>query len=162
MEIDDRYLAGFFDGEGCIGIACRGKTNGSLALTCTLTNTHLPTIKMIHTFYGGNIESQTSVNSRGTGAHWRNKHRVSWGGAKNVKAFLEIIRPYVIAKRDQVDFMFDVFFPYYEATLIPRTQNSGIKGRLVVSDEVVARRKTLAKQLSAIKRIEYAIPEKTN
>jgi hypothetical protein len=96
------YLAGFFDGEGCITVQTR--RTGAFSPMAFLTNSHLPTLVEIQESFGGSL--------RACGP-WPNKttqqltiYRLAWHG----KAALELLQqllPYLRAKREQADFLIE-------------------------------------------------------
>ena len=51
-DISLAYLAGFFDGEGCVTVG----NNGSLVLG--IVNTHLPILNMFKSVFGGSVASR--------------------------------------------------------------------------------------------------------
>ena len=100
------YVAGLFDGEGCIRIdeydikanATRPKAYRRTQLRVMLNMTHFPTIRALYDQFGGMI-------TRSDGSHRRNpRHAIrydwtSWSG--QAAEFLEQILPFMIAKREQ-------------------------------------------------------------
>jgi hypothetical protein len=82
------YLAGFFDGEGSIGI-----TGGSLC--ARISNTYRPILERFQKIFGGTI----SVHSMGD-----EKSRLSWvwtSYGDTAQTALEILEPYLVEKRTQ-------------------------------------------------------------
>jgi len=147
MKITPQWLAGFLDGEGCITIA---KYTNRKTARCShftpsvnIVNTDLPTLLAIQKVFGG------TLHSKGKNKHinWKQGWALHWTGSNKVKTILEVIRPYVISKRDQVEFMLDVWLPRFSRT----KKGRGIR----VSDEEVANRLSLSNQLSLLKKRNY-------
>lgn len=102
------YLAGLFDGEGCVSIASRphhtvDKRNGRevtwkrTSMQISIANTNLSLMKWLVANFGGVYYSMTPQDERC-------KPRYSWQpkGAKNRENFLLGILPYLVIKREQV------------------------------------------------------------
>jgi hypothetical protein len=86
--ISHEYLAGFFDGEGCITLGSNG------GLTVSIVNTSLPVLwKFEESFLGTISERKQKVNKKQY--QWR-----AYG--ENAKEFLECMLPHLIDKKDQV------------------------------------------------------------
>jgi hypothetical protein len=83
------YVAGFFDGEGCISIAKNG------AVDVRITNTSKAVLVKIQTWFGGSINNRTQkVN--------KTQYVYSLYGDEAIE-FLTILKPYLIEKAPQVD-----------------------------------------------------------
>lgn len=100
--LSKEYVAGFFDGEGHIGITIAGK-NKQCTLRLTFVNTNREVLEMIRLAYGGNIHSTSTSNS------WTPSYRPDWKPSWQLKlSFSEIkrlvvdIQPYVIVKAAQI------------------------------------------------------------
>lgn len=93
------YIAGFFDGEGCIG-AYVDKTNQSkIRLMTFLTNTNLEILIKMKQVFGGSIikNKKKKIN-----------HKDSWNwniySRNELKMLFEKIIPYSIVKRQQLEY----------------------------------------------------------
>jgi hypothetical protein len=97
MNISKQYIAGFFDGEGSIGIYGRkNRYNGACLrtqLTQNKTQESLYILSNLKEVYGGNISEQKTL-SGGIKYNWQLN-------PKGVKTFLEDIEPYLICKKPQ-------------------------------------------------------------
>ena len=96
-KITKQYIAGFFDGEGSIGIYSRkDRYNGACLrtqLTQNKTKESFSILSFLKNKYGGNLsEQKTSLN--GIKYNWQLN-------PKGVKKFLEDIEPYLICKKSQ-------------------------------------------------------------
>lgn len=96
-KITKQYIAGFFDGEGSIGIYKRkDRYNGACLRTqLAQTKTRLSTIlfEELKKRYGGNISTDISLSGRVT-YNWQLN-------PKGVPKFLKDISPYLILKKSQ-------------------------------------------------------------
>ena len=95
--ITKEYIAGFFDGEGSIGIYDRKgrycQVCARIQLTQNKTKESLYIIKYLKSQYGGNISKQKSLSGK-TKYNWQLNPR-------GVKKFLKDITPYLILKKTQ-------------------------------------------------------------
>jgi len=82
------YIAGFFDGEGCI----RGTKQGTLSIGAV--NTDVAPLKFIEGIFGGSIYEQPADTVRKSVFHWR------IGGMK-AAVILKFLLPYFIVKKEQ-------------------------------------------------------------
>lgn len=97
MDITLQWLAGFFDGEGCIGLHKGGsRSTANYHPRATITNTDLPTLKAIQVQYGGTIHEATKKGS--TKPCWI----LAWSNQKAL-AFLRLISPHLIVKKSQAE-----------------------------------------------------------
>lgn len=149
MTISAEWLAGFVDGEGCITLY-KGKTtpkrkNVRYSPAVILSNTHLPTLLAIQRCFGGGIYPKTVKN---TPSNWNQGWSLVWSGANRVRELLEKIRPFVITKKEEVEFMLDVW--------LPKVHRVTKKGQpRFLTDEQIQERESLASQLSGFKRRNF-------
>jgi hypothetical protein len=94
------YLAGLFDGEGCVMIA-KKKTRGvspSFGLNVSLSNTDGRVTQLLKQRFGGYVKYAPDR---------RPNHRACYfwclSGARMGAAFLQSIRPYTVIKSEQID-----------------------------------------------------------
>jgi transposase len=95
-RIPVEYAAGFFDGEGYVGVV-RYQRNGAMCLRCTVTNNNRPVLEMFRTTFGGSIRRPDGPGDGG-------KRSWVWcltSGA--AVAFLSAIAPHVVVKQPQVE-----------------------------------------------------------
>ena len=97
MKITLQYIAGFFDGEGCIGIYSKAYRKGTFHLSTQLTQNKTKESKLLMNFlakkFGGNISEQITL-SKDIKYNWQL-------GSDNAVNFLEAILPYLILKKSQ-------------------------------------------------------------
>lgn len=98
-EISWQYIAGFFDGEGCIYQATKhGRQLGHFRLT--ITQTEIEVLEKIKGF----LEHQgikSRLNHIDRGGNCKRCHTVVIDNIANVLPFLRSIQPYTIVKRDK-------------------------------------------------------------
>lgn len=98
MNISKQYIAGFFDGEGSIGLYNRTDKPETYFLRVQLTQNTSPMALLILNYlkdkYGGNISEQKTL-SGGIKLNWQ----LNVGG---LTKFLKDILPYIIIKKEQV------------------------------------------------------------
>lgn len=91
--VSDSYIAGFFDGEGCINLTSRGKT-GQSCLRLYITNTNEKILEIIRLRFGGSIaKSQHRPN-------WKPAYLLAMTG-RIAEKFLFKIGPLLQVKRAQ-------------------------------------------------------------
>jgi len=91
------YCAGFFDGEGCVGIR-KGVRSGTYLKT-SVSNTNLSVIEYIHSLFGGRIE----IHKRGEKIpHYKTCYILEFR-TQEAKKFLEAVKPYCVVKGKQID-----------------------------------------------------------
>lgn len=116
------YIAGFFDGEGCVDIRYRTTHNGRynrFELRCTISQVYRKPLDMIQEIFGGSISPR-----RNKAIHYY----VVTGGLAN--KFLEAIRPFLIVKADEADTALD----FYKIMQISKS-NMHIQGQHRIAKE---------------------------
>src|SRR5262245_42979427 len=94
LHISKQYMAGFFDGEGCVNI---GRTRKNYFVRVLLVNTNLDILLVFQARYGGDTKELS-------GPKTRPKWKQSWCWRLNhIRAvrFLEDILPWLIVKEQQ-------------------------------------------------------------
>ena len=87
------YIAGFFDGEGCIRIKHANQGGNSYYVIAHITNTNELILGMVKNLFGGNIR----VQEKG-----RNKKVFSWSiSTSEAVDFLKTIEPFLNEKQEQ-------------------------------------------------------------
>lgn len=150
LDISAQYLAGFFDGEGCIAfrvgrrVCVDGSKTARISAACSITHTHLPTLKAISNKWGGHIYVHKSKYYDMEKV--RQGYMLHWQTQKSVVEVLLAIQPYVVTKKDQVDFFLAEYVPTMK-------DNIGRKYRL--TKEQTAKRFEVREKLSAMKAVEF-------
>lgn len=96
-ELELAYLAGFFDGEGCIGIYQNGNTKGyflSVQITQNDSATSRPMLEQLRDLWGGSISGRThqSTGNRRLGYTLT---------GDRAAVLLDALLPYLVGKREQ-------------------------------------------------------------
>lgn len=94
-----QYLAGFFDGEGHVGVhKGRGKyTQHDIAIA----NTHEPTIDAISRFLSSQTIKHSKFKRTYTVKHWKTAYKIKVTSIRAGIVFLELILPFLLTKREQ-------------------------------------------------------------
>lgn len=95
--ISSEYIAGFFDGEGCVTIMFSGKTRQA-QLRITITNTDKNVLDEIQKEVGGRVYP---VRGKTIPTHWKQGYHLDLSTDTAYK-LLKRIEPFVIVKRNQV------------------------------------------------------------
>lgn len=92
-----RYMAGFVDGEGCIGFA---KCRSSLYPQVVVVNTNREILEQFKKRFGGDIRPLSKRKS-----NWKIAYswRVNW---QKAVSFIDAIYPYLIIKTAQAELVF--------------------------------------------------------
>jgi intein/homing endonuclease len=93
------YIAGFFDGEGCIRIKESNKGENSFYVIAHLTNSYRPVLDEVQSLFGGAVRKQERTP---------NKTIYNWcvSSAEAVD-FLRTIAPFLKEKRRQAEYAID-------------------------------------------------------
>lgn len=131
------WLAGFFDGEGCISI---GRTRNTILIRVCLTNTNLKVLELIKSYYGGDIW----INSRNAKDHpeWKigYNYRIQWNRAI---VLLKDIYPYLQVKKEVAELAID-FYHSDDCIVVKRpTENAKYRVMKILSPEAVKRRQNI-------------------
>lgn len=90
MSLDIRYIAGFFDGEGSIGMAPKGS---GFLLRISISNVNLEVLTKIKERFGGFINKRPATDK------WKVCYQ--WCASYNVAiAFLEAVLPHLVVKKE--------------------------------------------------------------
>ena len=103
-EAERAYIAGFFDGEGSVGIY---RYRNSFAATVTLVQKNPAVLLWIQSIFGGTlcVKKPEHVVSTETDMCFQ----LRYTSRNDVYVFLHTIRAHIRVKKDQVDAVFDFF-----------------------------------------------------
>jgi len=87
--LSNEYVAGFFDGEGCVSINTTGRC------TISITQKNPEVLYLIQKQYGGNVHCKWKKHFECS--HWLTN------GKQDVIRFLNLIKPYVVVKKKEID-----------------------------------------------------------
>jgi hypothetical protein len=89
-----------------------GKVTQRIAAACTITHTHLPTLKAIQLTWGGNLYiGDMDCPSLKEMANVRQQYILTWARQEEVVNMLKAVQPYSITKRDQIDLFLEEYIP---------------------------------------------------
>ena len=90
------YLAGLFDGEGCISISVKNRKNGTIKheLIVQVSMVDEVPVKMFFDNFGGSFTKSKKDPPKHDIYHWRLS-------SVKAKTFLEIIEPYLLVRQKQ-------------------------------------------------------------
>lgn len=139
MKLSNQYLAGFFDGEGCVYVSKHKgkKKNPYYSCRLSIANTDKRVIDLIEQSYGG-FTQRIAYNNRPNRQPY---YAVEIYKKKHLKEFIKNIRPYSIIKGEQLDLMLE---------LIDRLDKSK-SGKEVSGEEIEWRENTIL-ELKRLKR----------
>lgn len=122
-KLTAEWLAGFFDGEGCVSIR-QGHRTGGFCLKVNLTQANFPLLKAIADKYEAS-GPYTKCRKTKTGKE-STVYEISWQG-KYAKPILELLRNLVIVKQRQVELALEFIdtlvgsgFRYDDVTTVKR------------------------------------------
>ncbi len=94
--ISPEYIAGFFDGEGCVGFTITGQAK-MLAVRVSIVNTNLEFLKVIQSQYGGKIYSKDFINK----PTWKTFNNLVWANYHAIEFLIKIER-FIFIKQAQI------------------------------------------------------------
>ena len=135
-ESESAYLAGLFDGEGCVGYYKRqgNRNKYSYVSVVMIAQSDLRLMLWLESKIGfGTVTSR--AGKKHFEYHWSTNKR------QHVKEFLEVIQPYLILKKDQVD------------TLLMHIEQEGVEPlrRGMVTPDVLLKRENVYQRLRQLK-----------
>lgn len=120
------WLAGFFDGEGSVGLYLNGRAFSAKA---TIVNTDRAVLEVIQMSFGGTLRQRKNTG--------RPVYTLVMGGS-TAETMLRAIRPYTLVKSAQIDVFMEA--------------RRRLVGERVTDDELIVRR-GLARKISALKTV---------
>jgi len=135
------YIAGYFDGEGCIRIVQNKRDNG-FGIHVFITNTHKPFLERMKDFFGGTVSVRNKSNENHRSIYqWRISNK------KAANNFLKQIEPYLFEKQPQAKLAIN----FCE---LPDLYGNGYKKANPGLREIKI---DLAKKISELKKIDYGL-----
>ena len=140
------YIGGFFDGEGYIGLGLQmthGGKDRNILPSVRMSNTDIRPLEEIRKELirlGIKCWISTREGTRRTqrttkGDYVKSIHDVGLSGKIQVKKFIELIRPYVFVKGDQMDIMME-FINSRDIRMMGRGNRQGV-GKVEYSEEEI-------------------------
>lgn len=139
-KVDEKliaYVAGFFDGEGCVSVWSKGGKKGSYTFGVIIVNTNPIPLGICKDIFGGSIYKETRGGPRRPLWIWRCSYN------KAIK-FINAILPYSIIKKPELEVALE-----YAKTL------KGNNNRQGISISVRRKRERIKKELKELKRQPY-------
>jgi hypothetical protein len=106
------YMAGFFDGEGCVDFKVTGQAR-MIAVRASIINTNRDLLELLKLSFNGAIYSRPHVKK----PNWKDFNSLTWINSEAVE-FLRLIKPYSIIKLNQIKLAEE----YWEFSQSPRHQ----------------------------------------
>ena len=89
------YIAGLFDGEGCVRIKQANQGGNSYYVIAHITNTNKKMLEKVEIYFGGNTRKQEEG---------RNKPVYNWSlSSSEAVDFLKTLCPFLIEKKEQAE-----------------------------------------------------------
>lgn len=158
MELDIRYVAGLFDGEGWItickqklgerGVGHYNRHHVRYQLIAGIGMTHRPIIELVHRQFGGGFFENRSAQKKMPNARPGYMWKVSSGPAAS---FLALIIPHLIVKLDEA-----VLAIKFQAHV--RAHTNDFRYRPEMRDQLYAEREVYRSQLLALKKRTFDSP----
>ena len=133
-ETERAYIAGFFDGEGCV---YSGWRNGNPSVALKFAQKDRAILDSISRMLEAGKVSQNSANGN---------HTLVITGRENIRRCIKLIHPYTRIKKDQLQ------VAYVLTGLM--SKSVGAAGR-AKAEATRTRRRKLHDQLSELKRVQY-------
>jgi len=142
MKLSWQYLAGFFDGEGCLYISKQKgkKKNSYYTPRLTIANTNEEVIGLIEKAFDGCVAREGFEIREGRRRPWY----IEIYKRARIKQFLKNIYPYSVVKKPQIELMFE-FMEHLDKS----------KSGKEVSDEVIRWREEKVCRLKELKKQKY-------
>ena len=135
--MDIKYLAGIFDGEGCVMVRS-WRFGKSYTLGAFIVNTDYRLIKAIYDSFGGKISGETHIIK-----NHKNKHIIGWNSIDCIE-ILKKLNPYLLIKKDQAEL----------ALTFPINPHGFLR-----TDELIKKQKFIYEELRRLKTIRYEAPQ---
>jgi hypothetical protein len=100
LTLKEEYIAGLFDGEGCVSIGMEKPSSRRKSpkyyLQAFIVNTYKPVIDYLYTVCGGSVSKSWNGGNRKLIYRWAVNSRMA-------ESFLKLIQPHVIIKQKQLE-----------------------------------------------------------
>lgn len=135
------YVAGYFDGEGYIGVHKATNKNGSISYgtVVTVTNSYLPMITELQQQFGGRVWTRVATEKHRTTFVWEIT-------GKYARAFLATLLPHLNEKKPQAEL----------ALSLPHKHSQG-KGR-AFTPEYRQQQEDIYLEIRRLKHIDHCCP----
>ena len=121
------YIAGFFDGEGCVRIKQSNQGGNSYYVIAHITNTNPIILKKVQELFGGN----TRLQEKG-----RNKPVYNWYiTSSEANDFLKTLQPFLIEKKSQAEL--GINFHENKEKMTPKDKEKTYKKMMSMKKEII-------------------------
>lgn len=153
MDLDIRYAAGLFDGEGWITLNRRVKPNSDhiqYQLFVGVGMVYKPIIEALQSSFGGNIFIKKTSPAQSE----RTRTGFLWTASSNpAEEFLTKVVPFLIVKREEAELAIE-----FQQHMRHHRQAHTLRYRPELREEFMAYREGVYHQLRALKRREFFTP----
>ena len=143
-KINRRYLAGLFDGEGCIfynKIYHKDKKRDTgINIGVSISNTYKPIMEMLYNEFGGHFRERISKHQFETGRYRKVIYELVLRNAK-AESFIRECLPYLIIKKERAELALEL-----------RKNTNNYQGSIVPMEEI-QRRMGLIEKLSLLNKM---------
>jgi hypothetical protein len=147
--LDVRYVAGLFDGEGCISLVKQRRLNSPLpsyTIRVVIAMTHKPIILLLQDQFGGHVSQR-----KGQKEGHRNAFTLMWAN-RQAGTILQILIPHLILKRAEAEVALDFI------QTLSQVGTSFWRG--ATPQEIQAlqdKREVVRQRLASMKRVEFEL-----
>jgi len=148
-KIDRRYLAGLFDGEGCIYYNKKHdgkKRDTGINIGASISNTYKPIIERLYNEFGGYFRKRISKHKFETGRYRKTIYELVLLNAK-AESFIRECLPYLIIKKERAELVLEL-----------RKNTNNYQGSIVPIREM-KRRMSLIEKLSFLNKVGVSSSE---
>lgn len=147
------YFAGFFDGEGCVGLYerlakhCGNALTPNISIGLSIANTNVEVLKHIHRTIGGHRPEKGHVKPTMNGSPGKKLFR--WAAqSRESYHILKRVLPYLIVKREQALLAIE----FHESILYFKSQpHPGTIGKPRLTDSEMERRRDYVRRMKLLK-----------
>ena len=146
--IDLRYMAGLFDGEGCISLVKQDRVNSAIptySVRVVIAMTHKPMVKAIHQQFGGLYTERKGTEKS------RNAFSVMWANRKAIP-ILSMLIPHLVLKREEAEIALD--FAVNKSRPGTAWWRKASKAEI---DALIAEREAVRAKMAALKRVNHSV-----
>lgn len=104
-ETDKAWAAGYFDGEGTVGIYTFDKEHNSYRANCSIGSTVVEPLLKIQSLWGGTVYKESYQLRKG----YKQFYRWQLSKVEEMDKFLRDIHFYLLVKKSEMDIMFEYF-----------------------------------------------------
>lgn len=151
-----QYLAGFFDGEGCIVIGKRAPRGLPIyTLVTCVTNTYRPLIDELSMRFGASTTQKNRIYRVDIYSNKNIRPCFQWHAASDVaEQFLRAIYPHLVIKRQEAELAFE-FREHVRRYKYVHSQHHGSWLKSVLYQQIQIEREAMYQKMMVLKRPEF-------